>query len=112
MCLEDVGGVAFPEYLAPFLDDILREIPAVTVPVHAHLRTPLALVSTCTATKILTAWIRRITRPHSGQAVSPRRSLSSCLVTCQQHETHSDIYAVYAQLQMRHQVLGHSEISP
>lgn len=112
MCLENVGRVAFPEYLAPFLDDILREIPAVTVPVHTHLRTPSALLSACTARAILTAWIRRITRPHSGQAVSPRRSLSSCLVTCQQHETLPSIYVVYVQLQMRHQVLGCSKISP
>lgn len=37
MCLESIGRVAFPEYLASFLDDILREIPAVAISVHTHL---------------------------------------------------------------------------
>lgn len=55
MCLEDVGRIAFPEYLASFLDDILREIPAVAVSVHTHLWTQLVLISTCTARAILTA---------------------------------------------------------
>lgn len=41
MCLKDVGRIAFPKYLASFLDNVLREIPAVTVPVHAHLQNPL-----------------------------------------------------------------------
>lgn len=55
MCLEDVGRVAFPEYLASFLDDILREIPAVAVSVHAHLWTASALVPTFTTRATLTA---------------------------------------------------------
>lgn len=88
MCLEDVGRIAFPEYLASFLDDILREIPAVAVSVHTHLWTASALVPTCITRAALTAWIRRMTKPHSGQALSPRPSLSSCLVlTSQQCES-------------------------
>lgn len=37
MCLEDIGGMAFPEHLASFLCNIVREVPAVTITVHAHL---------------------------------------------------------------------------
>lgn len=111
MCLEDVGRIAFPEYLASFLDDILREVPAVAISVHTHLRTASAVVPTCTTRAKLTAWIRRITRPHSGQALSPRPPLSSCLVTCQKREQLWAIYVVYAQLQMRHQMLRRPKIS-
>lgn len=111
MSLEDVGRVAFPEYLAPFLDNILGEIPTVTVSVHTHLWTQLVLVPTCTTRATLTAWIRRMTRPHSGQALSPRPPLSSCLVTCQQRKGYRAIYVVHAQLQMRHQMLRGLKIS-
>lgn len=86
MCLKSIGRIAFPEYLASFLDDILREVPAVAISVHTHLETQSALIPTCNTRKILTAWIRRITRPHSGQALSPRPPLSSCLVKYQQCE--------------------------
>lgn len=37
MCLESIGRIAFPEYLASFLNDILGEIPAVAISVHTHL---------------------------------------------------------------------------
>lgn len=37
MCLEYVGRITFPENLASFLDNVLREIPAVTISMHAHL---------------------------------------------------------------------------
>lgn len=55
MRLEDVGRIAFPEYLASFLDDVLREVPAITIPVHTHLWTQLALVPNCSPRAILTA---------------------------------------------------------
>lgn len=111
MCLESISRIAFPEYLASFLDDILREVPAVAISVHTHLETRSALIPTCTTRSILTAWIRRITRPHSGQALLPRPPLSSCLVTYQQRERLQAVYVVYAQLQMRHQMLRCPSIS-
>lgn len=37
MRLENIGTIAFPEYLAPLLHDVLREVPAVTIPMHTHL---------------------------------------------------------------------------
>lgn len=111
MCLEDVGRIAFPEHLASFLNHILREVPAVTVPVHTHLWTTLALVSICAIRATLTAWIRRITRPHNGHAVSSRRLLSSCLLMCQPREKLWAIYVFYAQLQVCHEMLRHSKIS-
>lgn len=37
MRLENIGTIAFPEYLAPLLDDVLREVPAVTISMHTHL---------------------------------------------------------------------------
>lgn len=111
MCLENIGRIAFPEYLASFLDNILRQVPAVTVPVHTHLWTPLALLYVCSSTATLTAWIKRMTRPHKGQAVSPRRSLSSCLLTRQQRKDILRSGLFYAQLQMRHQMLRYSKIS-
>jgi hypothetical protein len=37
VCLEDVGGIAFPEYLTSFLGDIVWQVPTVTISMHAHL---------------------------------------------------------------------------
>lgn len=38
MSLKGIGSIQLPEDLASFLNHILREVPAGTVPVHAHLQ--------------------------------------------------------------------------
>lgn len=38
MSLKGIGSIQLPEDLASFLNHILREVPARTVPVHTHLQ--------------------------------------------------------------------------
>ena len=44
-----------------------------------------------------------MTRPHNGQALSPRPPLSNCLPNCQRRRETSRL--IYEQMQMRHQML-------
>lgn len=78
MCLEYIGSVALPEDLASLLDDILWQIPPRTIPVHTHLH--ILVSSACGILGGLTAWIKRMVRPHNDQPSSPYCPWSDSLV--------------------------------
>jgi hypothetical protein len=85
MRLENIRSITLPENFPPFLNNIIWKTPACTVSMHPHLGTLLAFTNFILGAPYKhTAWIKRVTNPQSGQALSPRRPLSSSLVICQQ----------------------------
>lgn len=110
MRLENIGRIAFPEHLASLLDDVLREVPAVTVPMHTHLDlvSPGLDLQYRNATHCLYQTHHKSPQGPGGITTPVFIKLSAHMSVTRDTPGYD---VIYVQLQMSHQMLGRCKIS-